>query len=218
MKYCSNDQCKNAIPDDAIHCPYCGQNQIATKRSAQPFFIVGIIMLSIMIVLLGRELSRQPISQNASVDSSTNRNVPISTQSPVATSRIAFASQTPVPPTRTSIPFTRTPTIPTPTQISTSTSCSGAPSPRIKINDLVRVVTSNDDRLVLRSVPEINDGTEIQRLDKGTQLKIFVGPVCVQDSATSIFYWFWLVKVKSTGILGWVAEGDRSLYYLEKIR
>jgi hypothetical protein len=94
-------------------------------------------------------------------------------------------------------------------------SCPGAPTPRIFINALVGVIPTNNDRLVLRSSPTINDSTELQRLNTGTQLKVHDGPVCVNDPDTGINYWFWEVKVKSSGRMGWVAEGDRSLYYLK---
>lgn len=217
MKQCINDQCKNAIPDDAKHCPYCGQNQVATRTFAQPFFIIGTVMLFLMVVLLVREISFRPVP-NEFVDHPFNKSILTSTQAPTATNRITSAPPTPLPSTRTAIPFTNTntPAIPpTPTIISTSTTCRGAPSTRVAINDLVRVVTTDNDRLVLRAVPEIDKDNELQRLNKGTELKIFNGPVCVKDPATSISYWFWYVRIKSTNIFGWVAEGDRSLYYLK---
>lgn len=218
MKYCINEQCKNSIPDEAKHCPYCGQTQNAGGLSAKPFFILGIIMLSIMVILLMREFSSQPKSQNVPIVSPSKINNHSPTQTPVPTIKAKSATLTPVLPTSTTTPFTKTSLPPTPTKIATSISCSGAPSPKIKINDLVRVVTTENDRLVLRSVPEINNRTEIQRLNEGTQLKIFDGPVCVKDPSTFISYWFWEIKVKSTGVLGWVAEGDRSLYYIERVR
>ena len=169
-----------------------------------------------MLVLMFRELSSQSELQKASVEPLVNRNIQNMTQAPISTNRTTSASRTPIPPTRTALQSTSTPTTQSPTKISTS--CPKAPTTRISINNLVRVITTDNDRLVLRSIPEINDGTELQRLNKGTELKIFNGPVCVRDPKTSISYWFWEVRIKSTDAFGWVAEGDRSLYYLEVIR
>ena len=99
-----------------------------------------------------------------------------------------------------------------------SGSCTEAPRPRIFVNALVKVIATNDDRLVLRSEPSISSSTELQRLNYGTELKVHDGPICVIDPDLKIQYWFWEVKVKSSGQMGWVAEGDRILYYLEVIR
>jgi hypothetical protein len=217
MKFCSHNQCNREIPDSARHCPFCGQAQARTIRSAQPFFLVGISMLSIMVILLINSFSSGAVPPNILVNTPTQKSTAtnLPRPSPQATT---FISSTPIPVTYPAVGITRTPLTPTPTGISTSSSCPGALPSRIQINDLVQVVTTNRDRLVLRSSPEINDRTELQRLNTGTRLKIFDGPVCVQDPVTSIYYWFWEVRVKSTDVLGWVAEGDRSLYYLEFIR
>jgi len=83
---------------------------------------------------------------------------------------------------------------------------------------LVRVVATNQDKLVLRSLPEIRVSTELRRLNTGTELKIFDGPVCVEDHETGFDFWFWEVRVKSTREMGWVAEGDKASYYFEFVR
>ena len=218
MKQCTNNQCNRQIPDAAKHCPYCGQDQAKTRPHAQPFLLIGITMLAAMIILLVMAFSPEATFPNIAVNTSTKDATSITSPAQPATSTMVFAAHTSNPATPTATIFTRTPRTPTSTQISTSTTCPGAPPPRIQINDLVKVVTTDRDRLVLRSSPEINSRTELQRLNTGTQLKIFDGPVCVLDPETSIYYWFWEVKLKSTGALGWVAEGDRSLYFLEFIR
>lgn len=217
MKSCTNPQCSRQIPDDAGHCPYCGRDQAKSSRSGQPFYLIGIVMLSLALILFLKAVSPQTASRNSSL-SSSKESALITSQTPIATRNLIFASPSLVPKTKTPIPVTETPAGPTRTSISTSTSCAGAPPTRIKINDLVIVITTDRDRLVLRSLPEINDSTEIQRLETGTQLKIFDGPVCVKDPKTAVRFWFWQVRVKATRQLGWVAEGDRSLYYLEVVR
>lgn len=96
--------------------------------------------------------------------------------------------------------------------------CSGAPIVRVKVNDLVIVVTSNSDRLILRSKPIIEKSTELKRLDYGSYLKIHDGPVCVRDASSGKNYWFWEVKDKATGMMGWVADGDSSMHYIKNTK
>jgi len=218
MKPCINEQCNRQIPEAARHCPYCGQDQASKRRYAQLFFLTGVSMLSVMVILAAQALSPDNMSANIPASTHTTKTVNIDSPRPSATQATILASRTSIPATNTAMQLTPTRRTSTPTEISTSTTCPGAPPTRIRINDLVQVITTNQDRLVLRSDPEINARTELRRLDTGTRLKIFDGPVCVQDPETSIHYWFWEVRVKSTDTRGWVAEGDRSLYFLEFVR
>lgn len=89
--------------------------------------------------------------------------------------------------------------------------CSGGPVTRVQINDLARVTYTDGTPLRLRKEPKIVFNNIIAKLSEGTQIKIFDGPVCVGS------YAFWYVKVKSTGVKGWVAEGDKKNYYIETI-
>lgn len=96
MRYCINKQCNRQIPDGARHCPYCGQNQVVSRISARPLFLIGTILLSLMVILVIRELFSQPVQSPP----------PTSTRNPTATI-------TPTPtttPTITPIP-TATPVI-----------------------------------------------------------------------------------------------------------
>lgn len=215
MKECNNTHCRKLIPNSAGHCPFCGKEQAAVSRPAWPFFLIGVTLWFLMGVMILAELDTSTLSRNLFVLPTVNEEAPQAT----ATRRTATPTRTRIPPTRTLRPFTRTPLPPSPTTIVVSTSCPGAPATRIAVNDLIRVITTNRDRLVLRSLPEITDSSELRRLNMGTEMKVFSGPVCVQDPDTSQSYWFWEVRLKNErNVFGWVAEGDRTLYFVENIR
>src|SRR5687767_5607968 len=57
MSYCTN--CGNAVPDNAKHCPYCGQSLVRKKSLATSFVLIGIIMLVSGGVLLRQYLQTQ---------------------------------------------------------------------------------------------------------------------------------------------------------------
>jgi hypothetical protein len=117
---------------------------------------------------------------------------------------------------------TSTPNIVKATEGSTSTTvtngdtaCPGAPVPHVAIGQQVSVVVENFDKLKLRSAPEISPDTDVLELEKFTQLKVLEGPVCVSDTDTGTFYWFWKVNVPPGTDIGWVAEGDSLHYFIE---
>ena len=124
-------------------------------------------------------------------------------------------------PSRTTKP-SRTPRptyTPRPTSTSSSpnvanlpTSCPGAPPIRVRIDDLARVTYTDGRPLRLRSAPRISSANIIARLPEGEKIKIRYGPVCANS------YAFWQVKVKSTGVIGWVAEGNNQNYFIETVR
>jgi len=93
--------------------------------------------------------------------------------------------------------------------------CPGAPAPHVAIGQEVTVVVNDDDKLKLRGTPEISDNGVVTMLDKLTFLKVLDGPVCVTSIEPAVSYWFWKVEVISTGEIGWVAEGDSSIYFIE---
>lgn len=206
MKYCPNPECGKVVPESAEHCPHCGQSLITKNIPATPFYIAGVIFLTIAAVLFVKTIRPNPEVDIVPEDITSTPVAHSTSPQPTLTKRIA----------------TYTPTSlikPNPsTTMTNSGSCPGAPKPRIFINSLVKVITTNDDRLVLRSEPSISSSTELKRLNYGTELKVHDGPICVIDPDSKIQYWFWEVKVKSNGQMGWVAEGDRILYYLEVIR
>lgn len=115
---------------------------------------------------------------------------------------VVSVGQVYVPPTATAY----TPPTPSKCLVSHAAFSTGMP---------VIVIAANSDKLKLRSEPKISPDTILRRLDQFTSLQIVDGPVCVTDSEVGISYWFWKVKVISTGKTGWVAEGDGQNYYLE---
>jgi hypothetical protein len=69
-------------------------------------------------------------------------------------------------------------------------------------------VAEEDDKLKLRSEPEISPETVIRELDRFTELKIVDGPLCVQSAETGTSYWFWQVYIPLSIEIGWIAEAD----------
>lgn len=108
---------------------------------------------------------------------------------------------------------TQTPSIVT----ATAASSCAAPAPHVQIGQQVTVTVKNWDKLKLRSKPEISSETVILELDQYSLLEILEGPECVFSPETGDSYWFWKVKVLSSGEVGWVAEGDASHYYIENV-
>jgi hypothetical protein len=140
---------------------------------------------------------------------------PIPSDTPTITSTLR-PTQT-VPPTKTSPP-TRTPT-PTKTFTITPTqpfSCPQAPPSGIEIDDSARVTFTDGRPLRVRSSPEVREDNIIARLPEGTLIKIFEGPICAENPEMESDFIFWYIKVKASGLRGWVAEGELKMYYIEK--
>jgi hypothetical protein len=97
-----------------------------------------------------------------------------------------------------------------PPSASDAITCPGAPSIRVDVGDLVRVTTTDGSPLFLRSSPRI-DNNAIDSLTRGMQLRIVDGPVCSDNFS------YWKVKIPGTSSIGWVAEGNFSLYFIEPI-
>jgi hypothetical protein len=223
MKSCPNPVCRKLIPQDARHCPYCGH--ALPKRSNMPLFVVlALVVLGLAVALILNRNTIQAIFSKTPVVQAPQAALTIptgtKTRGPEQQVTQVRATLTASPAaTKTLVPATSTP-VATLTGEATAAKdlCKNAPAPRVYIDALVSVVTTDHDRLVLRSSAEINDSNELERLHIGTQLKIHDGPVCVVDPKTHTPYWFWEVKVKSSARMGWVAEGDRALYYLKVVR
>jgi serine/threonine protein kinase len=94
-----------------------------------------------------------------------------------------------------------------------SSACAGAPSLKFSIGDQVKVITGSSLRG--RSSPEINETNVTSRYDYGNTLDIFYGPVCY-NTPDQRGYWFWYV-LDGQNQKTWVAEGDMSIYYLQKV-
>jgi len=111
---------------------------------------------------------------------------------------------------------TATPLILAATALPTSAPmCADSPTRHVVVGQQVTVMADDSDKLKLRSNPGISPDTVTRELDQFTQLTVVQGPVCVYSDETGTFYWFWKVKVISSGEIGWVAEGDSVHYFIE---
>lgn len=208
MKVCP--KCKTTdLPDDVKHCFQCGYEFTPSNGNSNGPLLAIVIIIVIVFLIFGAA-------------SNSGNKPPVTLVSQPTVPEISIGLVTiPSPtyrPAETSIKPTIKPIFTKTQSKSSEDSCPGAPKIQVSINDLVRVVTTNNDRLILRSEPRIRDATEIMKLDSGTQLKIHDGPICVTDPETRKNYWFWEVKVKSNEKMGWVAEGDSGMYYIKTVR
>jgi hypothetical protein len=89
-------------------------------------------------------------------------------------------------------------------------SCPGAPPIRVKLGDLVRVTTTDGDRLRLRSSPNGSNNI-IDMIPEGMELRVIGEHVCSEN------FTYWKIQISGTTETGWVREGDYSLYYIEPI-
>jgi len=124
--------------------------------------------------------------------------VPTATLQPMVTSTATLSS----PPTVTTTP---------------EFSCPRAPLLRLQIDDLARVTYTDGRALRIRSSPEVLPDNVIRQLPEGTdQIKIIGGPVCTPRPDREDAFIFWKIRLQTTELVGWAAEGDFENYYLEK--
>ena len=99
-----------------------------------------------------------------------------------------------------------TSTVATPFPTQPRLTCSGAPTPRLIIQARGRVTDENNDTLNLRNGP----GTSFDIIATLNQLDTFL----VLDGLTCAngFAWY---RVRYGNFVGWLAEGDAELYYVE---
>jgi hypothetical protein len=89
-------------------------------------------------------------------------------------------------------------------------SCPGALPIRVELGYLVRVVSTDGDKVNLRSSPSM-DNNIIDAMTNGTKLRIIGEHVCANNSA------FWKVQIFGTDETGWVREADDTMYFIEPI-
>jgi hypothetical protein len=135
----------------------------------------------------------EPNPMSAAVPASTNA---IATSAPIS---ISAPTKTPRPPSPNPTPY---PILGTP--------CPDAPPTRIDVGNLVRVITTDGDPLILRSSPNVGDNW-VYKLREGMTLRVLDGPACANN------FVFWHVQMTSAPNIGWAAEGDNDLYFLEPI-
>jgi hypothetical protein len=175
------------------------QNQGTLSAPSQRGFRVGrlvipaAIALFLIICLAPLGLFMFYRAMNSSYGDSGNLSNPI--QATWGTIRPTSHSGT--PPARTPAP-TSTQQLPTASGQTTTDSCPGAPTQRVRVGDKARVCTQYD-RLIVRSQPG-RGGREITRLEPGAYVEIIEGPICANR------YSWWRIRSDS-GTLGWVAEG-----------
>jgi hypothetical protein len=132
----------------------------------------------------------------------TMTSIPTNTRTPTHTSSLTI--------TRTSSPtitktFTTIPTLTiTPTIDPNSVACPGTPISQLLVG--IQAMVIHVSGVSLRAEPD-TASTLLEYLILGTELRILEGPVCEQG-----FRW-WKVET-TTGLEGWVAEGDSVNYYV----
>ncbi|MCS6870418.1 MAG: hypothetical protein NZ571_03075 [Anaerolineae bacterium] len=115
-------------------------------------------------------------------------------------------TRTPIPPTRT---FTRTPV---PTRVAQRL-CPNSPLPRLSIGDIGYVVygygPSNLNKYPRRSGDR---NIVVDILKEGDTFRVVGGPQCGNGLT------WWQVRYLKNNFLGWIAEGEGDVYWLDKIR
>lgn len=122
-------------------------------------------------------------------------------------------------PTDTPVPPTLPPDEPTPAPTLTSApfACPGAPEMRVQVGDAARVTFSDGLPLRVRETPVVNNSNVLAQIPEGTEFTIIDGPECAPIPSSDGSFVFWKIKVNSTGLEGWVAEGDSTKYYIEPV-
>ncbi len=95
--------------------------------------------------------------------------------------------------------------------------CPGAPTTRVAVGDAARVTFTNGLPLRVRSTPLVNNSNIVAQIAEGTGFTITDGPRCAPIPNSDNSFVFWEILVESTGLTGWVAEGDNTTYFVEKL-
>jgi len=187
------------------------------QRHRLLFTLLGMTLFIAQIgCVLGAD-RQEPVDVNLSMPTV----FPSATLSPIPSDTPTISPT--LPPTFTSPPTeTSSPTLtPMPTKTFTITpiqpfSCPQAPPSRVEIDDSARVTFTDGRPLRVRSSPELREDNILVQIPEGTLIKIFEGPVCAQHPDSNEAFIFWYIKIKPSGLRGWVAEGESKMYYLEK--
>jgi len=107
----------------------------------------------------------------------------------------------------------RTPTgvplpLPSSTTRSTWIACSDAPPSRLHIGDSASVSYEPDLPNRLRTIPDMQDGDVVGRLDPGRTVSILEGPRCNDGMV------WWRIETQGFALRGWTSEGDTRDYWL----
>jgi hypothetical protein len=94
---------------------------------------------------------------------------------------------------------------PTPAPTPTPT-CPNAPPTRLILHERARVATADPRPVNVRSSPGTNQ-PRIAQLPANEVFFVLEGPVCSERYA-----WY---RIDHDGVMGWIAEGDTTSYYVE---
>ena len=219
------ENCSTNISILARYCNHCG-NEVNSQKTQNetPFFKLATkIQNSIKLISASAVLSVALILFWVMPNSMNPDPKLYATQTPDSLASASKPTRTQIAPRPTSTRVIATDTTenndqsPSLPPVTTSVYCSGAPATRVEINDLAKVITTNGERLMLRSSPEFSDNNIMYRLESGTLIKIWNGPYCVDNSSDGKNYWFWEVRPKgwSRDWIGYVAEGEIGEYYIK---
>ncbi|HUF39610.1 MAG TPA: hypothetical protein VMN57_13885 [Anaerolineales bacterium] len=106
---------------------------------------------------------------------------------------------------------------PSPTGMEPVFSCPSAPVPRVAVGDTARVTFTDGLPLRIRSSPEVRNDNVVTQITEGATFTILGGPVCTAIPGSEGAYVFWEIELDTSGVSGWVAEGDDSAYYIEEV-
>jgi RNA polymerase subunit RPABC4/transcription elongation factor Spt4 len=227
---CKN--CQTRLPANAQFCPVCGAARVGVagaepgglqvgdfiRKNAIKLAGIGIILILMVLAffsLIGKKTKVIPLQLPLATQTRTallretaglttllvTKTVPPTEAQPTNTISLLVPSPQPTQPIPTSFP-TLFPTM--------DISCPGAPPIRVEAGDLVRVTTTEGDKLNLRSSPKVVNNI-IDLIPAGTKLRVISGPNCSDNST------FWEIQILESTEQGWVMEGDLSLYYIEPI-
>lgn len=105
------------------------------------------------------------------------------------------------------VPTATLPVTPIPPPTSTGSVCPGTPANIISVGIRARVTITDGTPTRLRDAPS---GNVVVEMPEGTQFNVIGGPQCVGS-----FTW-WQLQLDD-GTVGWSAEGDFDIYYIEPV-
>ncbi|MBN1286008.1 MAG: serine/threonine protein kinase, partial [Anaerolineae bacterium] len=91
--------------------------------------------------------------------------------------------------------------------------CAGAPPARMRLGYQGQTNPKDTTPTYLREQP--GAGEDVASIGPGVSFDVIDGPACA--AVHGVEYVWWRVRLHSSGVEGWVAEGDAQLYWIEPI-